>query len=248
MNPAPSHIDHTPHRRRFRDHDHHGHLTPMGALAERPRLLLALTLGLVALAVLATVDRGAVLDRWDVPIQEWVEANRSPAAESVFRAVSRLGSNLVVFSLAACAAAAAWPRCRPLSRAIIGAVALRPLFEFVIKDLVGRPRPALEQLVDGTGFSHPSGHVLATVTLYSLLPAVVALYLGRRRTWWLLWGFVAALAPAMATCRVYLGVHWATDATAGLLWGVAYVAAVELGFARHHADRCVHHRTPVAPN
>ncbi len=227
-------------RLRFRDHDHHGHLTPMGALAEHPTALVALTATLVVVATIAAVDHGAFYDHWDVPIQEWVERSRSPALEDFFRSISRLGSNIVIFPLAAFAALAAWPRCRPLSAAVIGAVALRPAFEFIIKDVVGRPRPDFDRLVNGVGYSHPSGHVLATVTLYSLLPAVVALYLGRRRIWWFTWAFVAALAPLMAACRVYLGVHWATDATAGLLWGVAYVAGVEFVFYRFHAGRCGH--------
>lgn len=227
-------------RLRFRDHDHHGHLTPFGGLAERPKLVVALVVGLTALAVVASIDDGSALDTWDVPIQEWVERNRTERSESFFRWISRLGSNRVIFPLAGVAALMAWPRCRPLSRAVVGAVALRPLFEYVIKDVVGRPRPDLDRLVDGVGFSHPSGHVLATVTLYSLLPAVVALYLGRRRLWWSMWAVVAALAPLMAACRVFLGVHWTTDATAGLLWGAVYLAVVELAFSRHHATRCGH--------
>lgn len=227
-------------RLRFRDHDHHGHLTPMGALAEHPKTLVTLVIFLVALAIIASMDNGAILDRWDVPVQEWVERNRSDGTERFFRIVSRLGSNIIIFPLAFVAAVAAWPRCRPLSAAVFGAVALRPAFEFVIKDVVSRPRPDFDRLVQGVGFSHPSGHVLATVTLYSLLPAVISLYLGRRRIWWLTWAFVAALAPLMAACRVYLGVHWPIDATAGLLWGVAYVAAVELVFYRFHVGRCGH--------
>jgi undecaprenyl-diphosphatase len=125
-----------------------------------------------------------------------------------------------------------------LAIAIVVAVALRPLFELLLKDVVGRPRPDLDRMVNGVGYSHPSGHVLATITLYMLLPAVVALYFGRKRMWQATWIFVAFLAPAMAACRVYLGVHWATDAAAGLLWGVVYLAAVGALFDRYHPHYC----------
>jgi undecaprenyl-diphosphatase len=127
--------------------------------------------------------------------------------------------------------------------AIVLAVTLRPLFEFVLKDVVGRPRPDLDRLVPGVGYSHPSGHVLATVTLYMLIPAVVALYFGRHWLWRATWLFVALLAPAMAACRVYLGVHWATDVVAGLLWGVLYLAAVGVVFDRYHVGYCTRART-----
>lgn len=228
-----------PPARLFRHHrDHHGHLTPSGAVAEHPRLIVALVLGLVSLAAVASYDSGSLLDTWDLPVQRWVEDHRNGALEVFFRGVSRLGSNVVVFPLAAVAVALAWRRCRPLSVALVGAVGMRPLFEFGLKDVVARPRPDLDRLVNGVGYSHPSGHVLATVTLYSLLPAVVALYLGRRRVWAIVWSLVGLLAPAMAACRVYLGVHWATDAAAGILWGVAYLALVERLFARFHRGRC----------
>jgi undecaprenyl-diphosphatase len=220
------------------DHDHHGHLTPSGPLAERPLLLWALIVVVVGLAVVASYDQGSVFDTWDVPIQHWVEDHRTSALDTLFLTVSRMGSNVVIFSLGLVAAVVAWFRCPPLSIAIIGAVALRPVFEFVMKDVVSRPRPDFDRMVDGIGFSHPSGHVFATVTLYSLLPAVAALYLGRRRVWWGVWAFVVALVPLVAMCRVYLGVHWATDAFAGLLLGGLYLAAVERIFHHHHLDRC----------
>jgi undecaprenyl-diphosphatase len=223
---------------RYFDPDHHGHLTPAGLVARRPVIAWLLLAGLVAAAIVAAINEGALFDTWDRPIQEWVEANRNPWLEQFFRAVSRLGSNIVIFPLAALAAALAWFRCRPLAIAIVIAVALRPLFEFFLKDAVSRPRPDLDRLVAGVGYSHPSGHVLATVTLYSLLPAVVALYFGRNRLWQFTWVFVALLAPAMAACRVYLGVHWATDAVAGLLWGVVYLAAVGIVFDRYHIGHC----------
>jgi undecaprenyl-diphosphatase len=225
---------------RYFDPDHHGHLTPAGPVARRPWLAWSLLAVVVAMAIVAAIDKGRLFDTWDEPIQEWVEGHRSGGLDQFFRAVSRLGSNVVVFPLALVTAIFAWFRCRPLAVAVVVAVALRPLFEFVLKDAVGRPRPDLDRLVSGVGFSHPSGHVLATVTLYSLIPPVVALYLGRRRVWQSTWVFVWLLAPAMAVCRVYLGVHWATDAVAGLLWGVVYLAFVGMIFDRYHVSHCRH--------
>jgi undecaprenyl-diphosphatase len=224
------------------DPDHHGQLTPAGPVARRPTVTWILLAVLVAAAIVAAIDHGRLFDTWDRPIQEWVEAHRTGALDQFFRGVSRLGSNIVVFPLALVAATLAWFRCRPLAIAIAIAVALRPLFEFVLKDAVGRPRPDLDRMVNGVGYSHPSGHVLATVTLYLLMPAVVALYLGRNRVWQATWVFVALLAPLMAACRVYLGVHWATDAFAGLLWGVVYLAIVGMVFDRHHIGYCGYER------
>lgn len=209
-------------------------MTPSGALAQRPWLLVGLGLLLILTAAVASYSGGSLLDTWDLPIQRWVEAQRSGVTELLFRGVSRLGSNLVIFPLGAVVAWFAWRRCPPLAIAVMGAVALRPAFEFLMKETVARPRPNIHRLVDGAGFSHPSGHVLATVTLYSLIPAVVALYFGRARAWKLSWSFAAFLVPAMAVTRVFLGVHWATDVAAAMLWGGLYLAFVEAAFRWLH--------------
>jgi undecaprenyl-diphosphatase len=223
---------------RYFDPDHHGYLTPAGPVARRPRVILGMLTILVAAAIVAAIDHGRLFDTWDRPIQAWVEQQRSGILDQFFRAISRLGSNIIIFPLAIVTAVLAWFRCRPLAVAIVIAVALRPIFEFFLKDAVARPRPDLERMVSGVGYSHPSGHVLATVTLYSLMPAVVALYFGRRRLWQLTWIGVALLAPAMAMCRVYLGVHWTTDAIAGLGGGVVYLAIGGLVFEQPHIGRC----------
>jgi undecaprenyl-diphosphatase len=68
-----------------------------------------------------------------------------------------------------------------------------------------------------SGGSFPSGHaVAASVTAVAL---VIALFppAGFRR--WL-WGVAAALFSfVMALSRAYLGAHWLSDATAGVLLG-----------------------------
>ena len=53
---------------------------------------------------------------------------------------------------------------------LAAAVLLNPLFEVGFKELVDRVRPSLDQLVSGNGPSFPSGHVLASVGFYGLLP------------------------------------------------------------------------------
>ena len=76
-------------------------MTPAGPVARRPRLAWGLFVLLVVTAVVASIDQGRLLDTWDRPIQEWVEGHRSDSLEQFFRAVSRLGSNVIIFPLAA---------------------------------------------------------------------------------------------------------------------------------------------------
>jgi undecaprenyl-diphosphatase len=211
-------------------------LTPARVVLGHP-VLIGLSIVLIAvLAGLATYHDGSVLLNVDEPIQRWVQDRRSSGLDTVFRLSSRLGSNVVIFSLAALLAALTWRRCRFLSMAIIAAAALRPGMEYVVKALIDRPRPDIGRLVPGNGPSHPSGHVLASIALYGLVPAVVLLFTGSRRAWAWTVGVVMVGVPFIAASRVYLGVHWFFDVGAGFLIGTLYLLAVEYLFRRYHPD------------
>lgn len=201
---------------------------------------LAATMG-----VLAAVDGGSVLLLWDRPIQEWVVANRTPWLEVVFRGFSRMGSNVVVFGVFAVLVAVTARRCRTLAVSLAVAVLARPLFEFLVKEAVDRERPDLVRLIDGTGPSHPSGHVLAAVTLWGLLPPLVALVTDRRWLWWSAGTVAAILITGIAASRIYLGVHWLSDIVQGLLLGWLYLSLIERLFEHHHRQgRCSLRRHP----
>jgi len=96
------------------------------------------------------------------------------------------------------------------------------LSEFVIKDIVDRPRPfefsetfaAWWQFVgspDAHSSSFPSGHVAAATA------AMVALAYGARRWWVSLLGVLFTIAMCMD--RMYLQVHYPSDVLAGFIIG-----------------------------
>lgn len=96
------------------------------------------------------------------------------------------------------------------------------LSEFVVKDIVARPRPyeTSETLAswwqfvgspDAHGSSFPSGHVTAATA------AMVALAYGARRWWASLLGVI--LVVAMAIDRMYLQVHFPSDVLGGFILG-----------------------------
>jgi undecaprenyl-diphosphatase len=105
----------------------------------------------------------------------------------------------------------------------------------LLKDVTARARPDFSRMVDGTGYSFPSGHVMAAVALWGLLPLVVGLYTRRRSVWWTSVAISAAMIGAIASSRVYLGVHWFSDIIGGLLVGSIFLLGVELVLRRAHA-------------
>jgi undecaprenyl-diphosphatase len=193
-----------------------------------------------ALLLFLALGVGAVFNTlpWDEVITRWiVEDLRTPWLDSVVKRVSFLGSTKVVLAVAGLAALLAWRRCPRLALAIVVIAVARPLAEFALKELVSRDRPAGDRLVDGTGYSFPSGHPLATAASWCLLPLVLGLYTRRRALWWALTIGVWSLVVLVAASRVWLGVHWTSDVIAALALSVLGVAAAERFIRTTHGTR-----------
>jgi undecaprenyl-diphosphatase len=196
---------------------------------------LALLVPLV-LGIAATIDRGRLLV-WDGPLTAEVVAHRSPWIDDLALTVSRLGAWTIVYPVAALLALVAARRSRTLALAIVVVVASRPALEWLLKDVVARPRPAGDRMVNGTGYSFPSGHPLAAAATWAFLPPVVALYTRSRALWWVAVGAAGGIVGLVAWSRVWLGVHWTSDVVASLFLAFSAFSAVELWLERRRTRR-----------
>lgn len=215
-------------------------VTPASVLLPRRRLIALLAVTFAVLAVSAALWGGEVLLTWDEPIQRGVEARRTSLLDDLFLTVSRFGSTIPVLALGTLAAAVTWRRCRAVGTAVLVATFSRPVLEFTVKALVDRDRPDFERLVAGNGPSFPSGHVMAAVALWGLMPVVVSLYTRRRAVWWASVAIAGALIAGIAASRIYLGVHWFSDVTGGLIVGAFFLLGIEALLIRQHARHPCH--------
>ncbi len=217
----------------------HGHppLTPAAVLLRWRATVPLLGAAFVALAVAAAIDGGSLLLTWDRPVMDGVEELRTGWLDGVVKAISQLGGVIVVVLGLAVLLALVWKRCRSLALVLLAATMARPLLEWTLKTLVDRARPDLDRLVPGNGPSFPSGHVMAAVALWGLLPPVVALLTHRRFWWWCSVVASGVIVLLVAASRVYLGVHWLSDVVGALVLGSLYLLAVEWLLDRHHERR-----------
>lgn len=108
--------------------------------------------------------------------------------------------------------------------AFAAAVVMSEVLIGLLKGIYDRARPP-GSLIATSGASFPSGHsVAASVTVVAAVIALVPP--GRRRIWWSVAAVVFSIL--MALSRAYLGAHWFSDASAGILLGTscALVAAL----------------------
>jgi undecaprenyl-diphosphatase len=224
-------------------------LTVAGVLLRYPWTLPAIILVFAAMAVAAAVANGALLLVWDEPIRDWVTDHRTNALDTFFLNVTDLGSWQVVVIGLVVLLALAWRTCAPLAGMLIVATLARPACEWLIKSAVGRERPSVGALVESSGPAFPSGHVMAAIALWGLVPPVVALVTHRRALWWAATIVSGTIILLVAASRVYMGVHWFSDVIGALLFGSVYLLLIErLGEVSHRRYPCTVYFEPATPS
>ena len=110
------------------------------------------------------------------------------------------------------------------------AVILPDLFNMLIKILIHRPRPTLENAKIFLSFnqsSFPSGHVVHYVVFFGFLLTVMIVDKNISTIWKIFIGTLSAfLILTVSISRIYLGAHWATDVIGGYLFGFAYLGII----------------------
>lgn len=164
------------------------------------------------------------LTRLDEDLMHKVHGVRRPLWNGFALDVTALGS-VTLLTLAVLVALGTLARRRDkgglvlVSLAVLGAI----LGTIGVKALAARPRPDLvPHLVHVTSASYPSGHALATASIYLALAIAFTRRDPRVMVRASAMTTAIALALAVAATRVYLGVHYPTDVVAGSLFGFGW--------------------------
>jgi undecaprenyl-diphosphatase len=105
------------------------------------------------------------------------------------------------------------------------------LLNLQLKSYFARARPELaEALRDAHGYSFPSGHAMGSTVVFGAL-----CYLAFRviHTWrWraVVLALNCSMIAAIATSRIYLGVHWISDIAAGIAAGLIWLTATTVAY------------------
>jgi membrane protein DedA with SNARE-associated domain/membrane-associated phospholipid phosphatase len=175
---------------------------------------------LVAYAVLVGREPGPTPG--DTTAAELVEHLHSGFLLALSKLVTFLGSGAFVWPLAAvCAAALAIRRRWAEFWVLVAGMTITQIGIVEIKDAIDRPRPPGPAEVDAAGSSFPSGHAAHSV-IYVWLAFTIVLRLRpgmAQATAVLVAGIV--LTALVGLSRVYLGVHYLSDVSAGWALGAA---------------------------
>lgn len=188
------------------------------------RLTLAGALVVAALAVflvLAHEIHGGETQRFDAAVFHYFQAHQSPLAHllMVWASLPASGWAISVVSLACVIALWRMPARRSDALALLLAAAGGQGVVYGLKALFHRARP--EAAFASLGYSFPSGHSFAAVTLYGMLAYWLVRAIPRRGAW--IWSGAALLILLIGFSRIYLGVHYASDVAAGFATGLPWL-------------------------
>jgi undecaprenyl-diphosphatase len=194
-------------------------------------LVLVLAGGVAVGALFVMAQHNVGLAHYDMSAARWGAAHATDSSTRFLRDVSFVAATPCMIVIATVTAVWEYRRSRRLAVvAFMATVAVGQLVvSNLVKLLVERPRPDIARLTHVAGSSFPSGHSTTAAAVF----AAVAFLLGRRRSQRakaFLAAGAAAIAAAVATSRVLLGVHWFTDVLAGLALGWAWFALTSIAF------------------
>ncbi|GMK37404.1 phosphatase PAP2 family protein [Paenibacillus sp. CCS19] len=99
------------------------------------------------------------------------------------------------------------------------------ILNLVLKSIFHRARPDIHRIVEASGYSFPSGHSMAAITLYGI--TIYFLWKHARKAWLRVVIIIlgAAMIVTIGISRIYLGVHYPSDVAGGYVMGAAWLAA-----------------------
>ena len=106
---------------------------------------------------------------------------------------------------------------------IIVNLGLSALTNFIVKNIIQRPRPIGHNLIDEAGYSLPSGHSMVSMAFYGYLIYLIYKKVKNKYIKISLIIFLSLLIISVGISRVYLGVHYTTDVICGYLLGISYL-------------------------
>lgn len=170
----------------------------------------------------------------DTAILLAIQKLHSPLLDRIMLGITALGDPIVLLPLCLAVGSVFYRRrsqAITLGIVTVGAIGLNCW----LKLLFGRARPALwDRLINVGLHSFPSGHAMVSIATYGFVGYSLANQFPQRQRQ--IFGLTAILIGAIGFSRLYLGVHWLTDVTAGyavgLVWLIACILSSQPSVAR----------------
>jgi membrane-associated phospholipid phosphatase len=185
--------------------------------------VLAAATTLVGLAFTTWVLPLGGLDAEDARPVEWLADHRTPVFDSLSFVGSEISGGFVIPGVVgAVVIISAFQRRWLLAGFVLAAIVLESATYRTTVFFVDRQRPDVERLESlPADASFPSGHVAASIAVYSGFALLLTSRMTSGRAKALVWATALAIPLIVAVSRMYRGMHHPLDTVAGVFIGIA---------------------------
>jgi membrane-associated phospholipid phosphatase len=163
------------------------------------------------------------ITRFDARPVEWMAERRTPSLDALSFAGSEVSGGFVIPALVgAVVILSAFQRRWLLAGFVLAAIVIESATYRTTVFFIDRDRPDVAQL-EGLpeDASFPSGHVAASIAVYSGFALLLTSRMSSARAKVLVWAAALAIPPIVGVSRMYRGMHHPLDTLAGVLIGIA---------------------------
>ena len=112
---------------------------------------------------------------------------------------------------------------KKIGLSIFSNLAIITILNQLLKRILQRPRPTEYRIIEETGYSFPSGHSMISMALYGYLIYLIYKYVKNKYIKWISIVLLSILICSIGISRIYLGVHYTSDALGGFLISISYL-------------------------
>ena len=211
-------------------------------------IVVVIGIGLTSIAGDAFLDLAEVmqagspqLHRIDSEVHQWARTAYTSGSTRFFTAMTVIGTPvglgvvvLVIVALLAMRKRWRWAAYLVFTSGVGG------LLNLQLKAYFARARPDLaEALRHTSGYSFPSGHAMGATVVFGALSYLAFRIIPQWRWRAAAVAFAVSMIVAIASSRIYLGVHWISDIAAGIAAGTLWIVTTTVAYEAFRRIRMI---------
>ena len=167
---------------------------------------------------------------FDTNIYNTISLVKTDIITGIFKVITEFGDAMVLILIALVSLVLV--KNKKIGTAISLNLASIGLLNYILKNIIQRPRPEDFRLVEESGYSFPSGHSMASMAFYGLIIYFVFKNVKNKAVRNIICIILSILIVLIGISRIYLGVHYASDVIAGFLVSIAYLVVYITGILK----------------
>ncbi|AZB43204.1 phosphatase PAP2 family protein [Bacillus sp. FJAT-42376] len=167
---------------------------------------------------------------WYIPADQWMvrffEAIRSPVLSGYFIFFTEFGSGKIIFPILMAIALVLAYKGKAMEALFLFLCFFGSrFFNWLLKNSFDRDRPSFNPLMEENTYSFPSGHAMNSAALFAFAGFLLIRFYPKYQL--AIWRIMFFIIASISISRVYIGVHYVSDISAGICAGLIWFIAVK---------------------